>query len=47
MVEGDGSSSLASYGEIHISNISIRYIPARIRILGISCHLFICTFHFI
>ncbi len=36
------SSSLAIYGVIHIS---LGHISAQVRILGISCHLFICTFH--
>ncbi len=42
-VQGAVSSSLAIYGVIHIS---LGYISAQVRILGVSCHLFICTFHF-
>ncbi len=42
VVWGAGSSSLATYGVIHIS---LGHITAEVYILGISCHLFICTFH--
>ncbi len=43
MVKDADSSSLAIYGVIHIS---LGHISAQIRILGVSCYLFICTFHF-
>ncbi len=42
MVYGADTSSLATYGVIHIR---FGHITAQVRILGISCHLFICTFH--
>ncbi len=35
---------MACYGVIHIS---LGHISALVHILCISCHLFICTFHFI
>ncbi len=43
-VYGADTSSLATYGVIHIS---LGHITAQIRILGISYHLLICTFHLI
>ncbi len=39
-----GLRFLATYDVIHIS---LGHISAQLRILCISCHLFICTFHFI
>ncbi len=36
VVYGTHSSSLVTYGVIHISR---GYIPAQVRILGISCHI--------
>ncbi len=44
VVLGGDSSSLATYGVIHIS---LGHISAQVHILGVSCHPFICTFHFI
>ncbi len=35
---------LATYGVVHIS---LGYIIVHVCIMGISCHLFICTFHLI
>ncbi len=44
VIYGADTSSLATYGVIHIS---LGHITAQVRILGIACHLFICTFNFI
>ncbi len=43
VVADANSSSLATYGVIHIS---LWHISAQVHILGVSCHLFIGTFHF-
>ncbi len=43
VVRGADSSLLATYGVIHIS---LGHISAQVHILNISCHLFICIFHF-
>ncbi len=43
MVKGADRSSLATGGVIHIS---LGHISTQVRILSISCHLFICTFNF-
>ncbi len=43
MVKAAYSSSLGTYGVI---DISLGQILAQVRIMGVSCHLFICTFHF-
>ncbi len=44
VVYGADSNSVATYGVIHIS---LWHISAHVQILGVSCHLFICTFPFI
>ncbi len=44
MVYGADTSYVATYGVI---DVSLGNIAAQVRILGISCHLFIYTFHFI
>ncbi len=41
--KGADSSSFATYGVILIS---LGHIPAQVSILGISCHFFISTLHF-
>ncbi len=41
MVQRADSSSLAIYGVIHIS---LGHISSQVHILGVLCHLFICTF---
>ncbi len=42
MVLGADSSALVSYCAIHIS---FGHISAQVHIPGVSCHLFIYTFH--
>ncbi len=44
VVYGADTSSLATYGVIHIS---LGHIPAQVRILGISCYLWVACVNFI
>ncbi len=39
--------SLSELEAWHWDSISHGHIPAQVRILGITCHFFMCTFHFI
>ncbi len=33
-------------GNLCVIHISLGHISAQVRVLGVSCHIFICTFHF-